>query len=78
MVYTHVLNGGRQGVRRPLAACTSRLQRERWDHPDRPVGITGAKLWNTQEVSTNKVVAARFGVGDFVLGRPGPVLSRSA
>ena len=57
----------------------SRLQRERWDYPDRPAGIIrGRKFLKTPEAIQNNVVAVRVGVGDFVLGRPGRVLSRSA
>ena len=38
------------------------------DYPARPVVLKPrGKLWNTTEVIANKVVAARFGVGDFRL-----------
>ncbi len=46
---------------------------------DHPVGLEpGGELGNTTEVIANNLVATRVGVGDFALGRPRQVLSRSA
>ena len=68
-----------KGTQPPRPSGTSRLQREGSDYPALPVGLKpGGESWNTMDVIANKLVAARVGVGDFVLGRPGQVLSRSA
>ena len=72
------MNNSRPDRRSPLALFPGQPTASR-DCPDWPVGLKlGGKLLGPQEVVRTKPLPPRLAASGFVLGRPGPALSRSA
>jgi hypothetical protein len=79
MAYTHVLNRGGRGVRSPMDGFQKAVSSEGGIRRTAPVGLKQeASFRDMPQLPVNTMVAGLARGGDFVLGRPGSVLSRSA
>jgi hypothetical protein len=77
MAYTHVLNRGGRGVRSPMDGFQKAVSSEGGIRPTAPVGLKQeASFRDMPQLPVNTMVAGLARGGDFVLGRPGSVLSR--